>query len=163
MGAGGRPRNGAKRAPPGPGIGGGWNDGFTLEEAERGVTDADGRLATLIARRNAELRDLRNRDGERLDLSRLPIQKLGQRWYHRIGGLLVDEDVNEHTEVVIVRFGSEAYFTLVSGRSDLRPALAATNRVMVLIRPSQAILISDQEGLEQFSPEQMEQFGLVGG
>ena len=136
---------------------------FSLDEVEQSVIDADGQIATLIARRNAELRDLRNRDGERLDLSRLPVQKLGKRWYHWIGGLLVDEDVNEHTEVVIVRFGSEAYFALVSGRADLRPALAATNRAMVLIRPNQAILVSDQEGLEQFSPEQREQFGLAGG
>jgi len=158
----------------GPGIGGAgsgpgrrfWFDDqetITVDEAERSVTDADGRLATLIARKNAELRELRNRDGERLDLSRLPIRKLGQRWYHWIGGLLVDEDVNQDTEVIIVRFGSEAYFTLVSGRADLRPALAATTRVMVLITLNQAILISDNEGLEQFSPEQMEQFGLEGG
>jgi hypothetical protein len=156
-------QEGPRRAPPGPGSGSGWSDEFALQELERGVTDADGRIATFIARQNAQLRDLRNRDGERLDLSRLPIQKLGKRWYHWIGGLLVDEDVNEHTEVITVRFGSEAYFTLVSGRLDLRPALAATNRVMVLIGPNQAILISDGEGLEQFSPEQREQFGLAGG
>ncbi len=150
-----------------PGLGGGFgsfgNDTITLDEAERHVTGAHGKVATLIARKNAELRTLRNRDKDRLDVSLLPIRKLGERWYHRIGSLLVDEDVNEHTTVVIVRFGSGAYFELVGGRADLRPAFAAAREVMVMVTKTEAVFVSDREGVEQFSPVQREQFGLPAG
>ena len=156
----------AKRSAPGRGLGGfGFadEDTISLDEAERSVTDAHGKVATLIARKNAELRTLRNRDKDRLDVSLLPIRKLGGRWYHMIGSLLVDEDVNEDTTVVIVRFGSGAYFELVGGRVDLRPAFAAAREVMVLVGGGRAVLVSDREGVEQFSEVQREQFGLPAG
>ncbi len=154
-----------KRDAPGRGaggFGGGWSGStpISLDEAERGVIDANGRVATTIARKNAEMRQMRNRDGDRLDVSRLPVRKLGERWYHWIGGLLVDEDVNEKTTVVTVRFGSEAYFDLVAGRPDLRAALAAASEVLVLVATDTAVLVSNEKGLEQFSERHVEQFGL---
>ena len=155
-------RRGKRSAPGSGGAGFGSARGHTisLDEAERGVTDAHGKVATLIARKNAELRTLRNRDKDRLDVSLLPIRKLGERWYHRIGSLLVDQDVNEHTTVVTVRFGSDAYFALVNGRADLRPAFAAAREVMVMVTETEAVFVSDREGVEQFSPVQREHFGL---
>ena len=152
-----------KRTPPGRGSGFGslGNNIITLDEAERNVTTANGMVATAIARQNAQMREMRNRDGGRLDVTWLAVRKLGQRWYHRIGGLLVDEDVNEKTTVVTVRFGSEAYFDLVAGRADLREVLAAAAEVLVLVAPDTAVLVSNEKGLEQFSPQEREQIGLV--
>ena len=104
-----------------------------MREAAQSVTGADGKNANLIARKNAQLREMRNKDKDRLDLSELPVQKLGGRWYHRIGAFLVDEDVDEKTEILIVKFGSDAYFGLVQGRKDLREAFAASRNVIVLV------------------------------
>jgi len=162
-GFGGSPGRRGKRDAPGSGgsgFGSFGSDTITLDEAEQNVTIANGRVATAIARKNAEMRHLRNRDGDRLDTSWLAVRKLGQRWYHRIGNLLVDEDVNEKTTVITVRFGSEAYFDLVAGRADLRDALAAASEILVLVTPDTAVLVSTEQGVEQFSPQDMEQIGL---
>ncbi len=160
---GGRNKRGKREAPGkgGSGFGSGGGNTITLDEAERNVTTANGMVATAIARKNALMREMRNRDGGRLDVSWLAVRKLGKRWYHWIGDLLVDEDVNEKTTVITVRLGSEAYFDLIAGRADLREALAATAEVLVLVAPDTAVLVSNEKGLEQFSPQEMEQFGLV--
>jgi Ca-activated chloride channel family protein len=157
-----------------PGKGGGFGvsddlygvrggESITLDEAREAVTAAHGRNANLIARTNAQLREMRSKDKGRLDVSRLPIQKLGGRWYHRIGGFLVDEDVNEKTKIVNVKFGSDAYFGLIQGRRDLREAMAASRNVIVMVSADTALLVADDEGIEEFSPEQKEQFGLAKG
>ena len=138
------------------------DDAISLEEAASAVTIADGRAANLIARMNQNLRELRSRDAARLDVGGLAVRKVGDRWYHLIDGLLVDERVDERTEVILVRFASEAYFDLVAGRVDLRPALAAARNVMVMVTAQQAVLVSDETGIERFSQEHMEHFGLLG-
>jgi hypothetical protein len=114
----------------------------------------------VIARKNAELRDMRSRDKDRLDLSQLPVQKLGGRWYHRIGAFLVDERFDEKTEILTVKFGSDAYFGLVQGRKDLREVFAAGRNVIVMVGDGRAVLVADDEGIEAFSPQQREQIGL---
>jgi len=157
---------GGPRDAPGKGGGAGFGiggDSITLDEAARSVSLGTGRNANLIARKNAQLREMRSRDKERLDVSQLPIQKLGGRWYHRIGAFLVDEDVNEKTKIVNVKFGSDAYFGLIQGRRDLREALAASRNVIVMVSDDTALLVADDEGIEDFSPEQKEQFGLAKG
>ncbi|MHC4217989.1 MAG: VIT domain-containing protein, partial [Planctomycetota bacterium] len=79
-----------KRSSPGKGSGFGssgghfgnpGDDSLTLDEAARSVTAADGRNANLIARMNTRLREMRSKDGDRLDLSQLPVQNHGGRWY----------------------------------------------------------------------------------
>ncbi len=163
-GFGGSPGRRGKRDAPGKGssgFGGSYGDTITLDEAERNVTTANGMVATGIARQNAKMREMRSRDGDRLDRTWLAVRKLGERWYHRIGNLLVDEDVNEKTTVITVRFGSEAYFDLVAGRADLRAALAVASEILVLVAPDTAVLISNEQGLEQFSQQDLEQIGLV--
>ncbi len=143
------------RAAPGKGSEGYF--GIPADEAERAVTQPDGRVATHIARANAALREAVSRDGRRLDPDTLPVRKLGERWYHWIDGILVDQDVDAKTQVTIVRFGTEAYFDLVGARAELRTALAAGGSVMVLTAPGRAVLVSENEGIEQFSDDQREQ------
>ncbi|MHC4273181.1 MAG: VIT domain-containing protein [Planctomycetota bacterium] len=158
-GAGRGPRDAPGKGSSGFGTAG---DSIPLDEAAKSVTRGTGRNANLIARKNAQLREMRSRDKERLDVSRLPIQKHGGRWYHRIDWFLVDEDVNEQTKIVTVKFGSDAYFGLVQGRKDLRPVLSAARNVIVMVGGNQAVLVADDEGIEKFSPEQEKEFGLVG-
>ncbi len=57
--------------------------------------------------------------------------------------------------------GTGAYFDLVGGRADLRPVLAASRNVIVMVGTNRALLVADDEGLEEFSDAQREQFGLV--
>jgi Ca-activated chloride channel family protein len=113
-------------------------DSITLGEAQEAVTAARGKNANFIARKNAQLREMRTKDKGRLDTSRLPIRKIGGRWYH-------------------------AYFGLIQGRTDLREALAASRNVIVMVSANTALLVADDEGIERFSPEQKEQFGLTRG
>ena len=131
------------------------------EDAALAVGEDSGKLANLIARTNAKLKELRSRDERRLDLSRLPIQKINGRWYHRFGGYLVDGAIDEKTELILVRFGAEAYFDLVVGRPDLRAVLATRRHVVVMVNASQALLIADDTGIEEFSNQQVKQFGLL--
>ncbi|MHC4413941.1 MAG: VIT domain-containing protein [Planctomycetota bacterium] len=158
------------RSAPGMGVGSGgkrssptFGDSFgdiPLDEAERLVAAEAGEAANIIARKNAALKELRSRDEDRLDLSQLPIQKYGSRWYNRIGQFLVDAEVDEKTEIIIIRFGSEAYFDLVRGRADLRDVLAASRNAVVRVNATQALLVADEKGIERFSTGQREQFGL---
>lgn len=128
--------------------------------AGQAVTEEAGEAANLIARKNASLRDLRSRDAGRLDRKQLIYQKLGDRWYNRIGAFLVDEAFGEETGIIVIRFASEAYFELVRNRPDLRPALAASPRIVVMVTDRWAVLVSDRVGGERFSDEQRKQIDL---
>jgi len=129
--------------------------------AGQAVTEEAGEAANLIARKNAEMKEIRSRDEGRLDRRHLPFQKLGGRWYNRIGGLLVAEEFGEKTELITIRFASGAYFELAAGRSDLRAALAASPRIVVMVADGVAVLVSDRVGAEGFSDEQRKQIGLA--
>jgi len=128
--------------------------------AGQAVTEEAGEAANLIARKNAEMKEIRSRDEGRLDRRHLPFQKLGGRWYNRIGGLLVAEEFGEKTELITIRFASNAYFELAAGRPDLRAALAASPRIVVMAADGLAILVSDRVGAEDFSDEQRKQIGV---
>ncbi len=125
------------------------------------VLKASGKDANRVARLNAALRDQVSGDSARLDSRRLLRQKIGDRWYSRIGGCLVDAEVDKETEITVVRFGSDAYFELVSARSDLRSALARDRHVVVMLGSSQAVLTADDEGVESFTDQQRHDLGLV--
>ena len=140
----------------------GDDDGVVdLSEAELAVAQESGEVANLIARKNAALKQMRNKDADRLDARLLAVRRINERWYHRMGAFLVDEQFTQDTEVITVKFGSDAYFDLARGRSDLREVLAASRFVVVLVAPKRAILISDAQGIETFSDQQREEFRLL--
>ena len=97
----------------------------------------------------------------RLDARLLAVRRINTRWYHRMGAFLVDEQFTQDTEVITVKFGSDAYFDLARGRSDLREVLAASRLVVVLVAPKTAVLVSDTQGIEKFSDQQREEFRLL--
>jgi hypothetical protein len=140
----------------------------TVEEAEamrqaQYVHTASGEAATMIAKRNALMREQRNKDeGGRLNQSLLAQQKINSQWYNRIGQFLVDERLTEETPILTVKFGSDAYFALVNGRAHLRSALAASRNVVVMATESQAVMVIEDGGIEALSPEQVQQVGLGG-
>ncbi|MCP3904290.1 MAG: VWA domain-containing protein [Planctomycetes bacterium] len=131
-----------------------------LDAAAEGATATSGKVANLIARKNADLKEARSRDEGRLDKSMLAYRKIGGRWYHRMGRYLVDAAVGEETELVVVRFGSEAYFELVRHRKDLRAALATTPTVVLMVGDDVAMLVSDRTGTEAFDDEQRNRLGF---
>lgn len=124
---------------------------------------ASGADATEIAKQNAQIREQRNLDeGGRLNQAALAQRNINGLWYNRIGQFLVDENLAEDTSIITVKFGSNAYFQFVNGRPDLRPALAASQNIVVFATKTQAVLISDSAGIEEFSEEQSKQIGLTG-
>jgi Ca-activated chloride channel family protein len=147
----------------GGGGGGGYGDEFDsidLLLAGQSVTKEAGKVANLIARKNAALRELRTLDDGRLDADLLPGRRIGETWFNRLGTLWVDDRFAEDTAIVTVRFASEAYFELVRARADLREALASGRDVIVLATPETAVLVSDRVGIETFSQEEREHLGL---
>ena len=133
----------------------------SLSEAELAVAQESGEVANLIARKNAALKQMRSKDADRLDARLLAVRRINERWYHRMGAFLVDEEFTEDTQVITVKFGSDAYFDLARGRSDLREVLAANRLVVVLVAQKKAVLVSDTQGIEKFSDQQREEFRLV--
>ncbi|UCD76474.1 MAG: VWA domain-containing protein, partial [Phycisphaerales bacterium] len=129
--------------------------------ADQAVSQEAGEAANLIARKNAELREMRSRDEDRLNAGILPMQKIDGAWYHRIGRYLVDEAVDEETEFLVVKFGSNAYFELVQEVARLRPIFAAGTFVVVKMTETHAVLISDRTGIEDFSDDERKQIDLA--
>ena len=133
-----------------------------LTEAELSVAQASGKVANLIARKNAALKEARSKDADRLDARLLAVRQINGRWYHRMGAYLVDEQFTEDTKVTTVKFGSDAYFDLALGRPDLRQILAANRFVVVLVAEKRAVLVAEDQGIEEFSDQQREEFQLLG-
>jgi Ca-activated chloride channel family protein len=128
---------------------------------EDAVGQAAGKAAIELAQQNAIMRESKSKDaGLRLDQTRLLNRKIGERWYNRIGQFLVDENVTEETKLTVVKFGTNAYFEVVQRRPELKEALAASRNVVVMVSDSNAILVSDRAGIEDFSEEQLKQSGL---
>jgi hypothetical protein len=153
------------------GRGGGMGGGVAMDEALReevqamgGQTDdfvkASGEGATKIAQRNAEMRDSRSRDKDRVNQNLLAFRKIGDLWYNRVGRFWVDERIDQTTHITVVKFGSDAYFTLVERCPDLRPALAEAREIAVVVSEGHAVIVSENEGIEAFTPEQLQQAGL---
>lgn len=138
------------------------NGYIDLTEAELSVAKSSGKVANLIARKNAALKDMRNRDNDRLSDSLLLVRKINSRWYHKMGAYLVDEDFTEDIKLVTVKFGSNAYFDLALNRADLREVLASNRNVLVLVADKIAVLIAENEGIEDFSEKMREEFSLAG-
>ncbi len=136
--------------------------GVSLTEAELSIAQESGKVANLIARKNAALKEALSKDADRLDARLLAVRQIAGRWYHRMGAYLVDEQFTEDTEVTTVKFASDAYFDLALGRSDLRQVLAANRFVVVLVAEKRAVLVSEDQGIEQFSDQQREEFQLLG-
>jgi Ca-activated chloride channel family protein len=134
-------------------------DGFSgITADDLGAVAGEG--ATKMARRNAEMRESRARDKGRVDENTLAFRKIGEQWYNRVGRFWVDERIDEKTSITVVKFGSDAYFTLVERCPHLRSALATAKEIAVVVSDDHAVIVSENDGLEAFTPEQLQQAGL---
>ena len=131
-----------------------------LKMAGEAMKEEAGKAATLLAKKTAEMKSMRSRDEGRLKQSALAVQKIGKTWFHRLGAYLVDERFTDKATIIVVKFGSTAYFDLIAERPDLRPILARQTRMLLMANEATAILISERTGSEEFSSEQREQLGL---
>ena len=122
-----------------------------------------GESATELAKQNAVMRDQRSKDESgRLSDDALAQRHIAGQWYNRIGQYLVDDRLTEQMPILTVKFGSEAYFALVRGKPALQAAFAASRNLIVLTADSQAVMISEEQGIEEFSDDQLKQLGLPG-
>ena len=149
-------------APQAPSTSGRFGDefgGLDLLAAEQAVTEVSGTAANVIARKNAMLREAESLDAGRMSRDALAMRSIDDQWYSTLGAYLVDMRIEDDTEIVPVRFASDAYFALV-GRKDLRGILAARTHVVVMMAEGIAVLISDRVGTETLTDEQRRTFGL---
>ena len=124
------------------------------------MTEAAGKKANLVARKNAQMRELRTKDEGRIAREAFLFRKIGNQWYNRLGRLLVDERFGERTKIMVVLFASDAYFDLVRGRPELRLALAASRDIVIMTGDDSAVLVSVRVGKKEFSEEDRQQIGL---
>lgn len=136
-----------------------------LDAAAKAVTEESGSSANLIARKNAELRDMRSVEGKKLAFEAMPWVTIEGTWYNRLGRYLVDERIGEKTQITVIRFASPAYFELAAKKPALRTILAAQTTVAVLVDAAgdRAVLVSDRVGIEALSDEQRNELGLGAG
>lgn len=131
---------------------------YVLRES---LSKVSGESATGLARQNAIMRDQRSKDESgRLAAALLAQRQIGAQWYNRIGQFLVDDRLGEETPLITVKFGSAAYFDLVRGKPQLKAAFAADRNLVVFVTDTQAVLISEDQGIEEFSADQLKQVGL---
>jgi len=126
-------------------------DELSYEEAERAVTESTGRDATVIARYQGQLREAASTDEARLVPDALAARKIAGRMFLRVGPFLVDQTISAEHELLVVEFGSDAYFELISKRADLRPVFAAWRNVAVAVTEAAAVVVVDPTPEE--SPE----------
>ncbi len=141
----------------------GYGDDFDeidLALADRAVTESHGRLANLIARKNAGMRERSSRDEGRLRRDAMLYRQIAGRGFHRFGRTYVDEGFGEDSESLIVRFASDAWFEIVRRRPDLRPAFAASPTVVVMLTDDTAVIVSEQAGIEQLADGERERLGF---
>jgi hypothetical protein len=139
---------------------GGVNIDLTITADDVGKVSGEG--ATTLARRNAEMRESRARDKSRVDENVLVYRRIGDHGYNRVGRYWVDERINDTTRITVVKFGTDAWFTLVERLPDLRPALAADRNIAVMVRDGYAIIVSETEGVEQFDEVSLKSAGIAG-
>jgi len=136
---------------------------LTFEEAREAVEAESGRDATIIARYQAALRKADTTEQAGARRNDLPVRKIAGRTYHRVGPFLVDAKVGKDHELVMVLFGSEAYFDLVSARPAWRKVFASSRNVVVPTDGRHAVVVVDEAGedvIETFSEKMREEIGL---
>ncbi|MBL1216084.1 MAG: VWA domain-containing protein [Planctomycetes bacterium] len=131
---------------------GGGRGGRSVQDA---VAAESGALAARVSTRNAQMRkaDSLDEDGK-LNQAALAMRTIDGRDYHNINGILVDSAFTDKSEVIEIKFASDAYFDLVMNREDLRKALSAAKYVIVMVGENRAVFVRDQAGLETLTDKQ---------
>jgi len=106
------------------------------------------------------MRDAHSKDKERVNENLLAFRKIGDLWYNRVGRFWVDERIDQSTRMTVVKFGTDAWFALVDKCPNLKDALAADKNIAIIVSEGHAVIVTEDEGLEQFSDAQLEQAGL---
>ncbi len=124
------------------------------------VGKVSGEGATKLAKKNSEMRESRSKDKSRVDENALAFRKIGDQWYNRVGRFWVDERIDDKSHITVIKYGSDAWFTLVDRRPDLRTALAADKNIAVLVKDGFAVIVAEDEGLENLDDAKMKEAGI---
>lgn len=128
--------------------------------AAEDLAKVSGEGATELARRNAEMRDSRSKDKERVNENLLAFRKIGDNWYNRVGRFWVDERIDDKTHITVVKYGSDAWFALVDRCPGLRTALAVDKNIAVMVSAGFAVIVAEDEGLEKLDDAKMKEAGI---
>jgi len=139
-----------------------WSPRGVADEA-KSVDQESGEGAMNVARFAAALRDMDQLEGKRLEKAAMAQVTVAGRTFNRVRGYFIESTIDDDTPLMTVKFGSPAYFELISARGDLRKVFALSRYVAVKVTGDRAVLIADTEGIEEFSSDQREQLGLDDG
>ena len=84
------------------------------------------------------------------------VRNVEQRNFYNVGGTWIDGELRAGLPVLKIKFGSDAYFSLLTWRAGLKPYLALGER-LVLVVDDHVLMIGD-EGEETLTKEAFEAF-----
>ncbi|MEM7230228.1 MAG: VIT domain-containing protein [Planctomycetota bacterium] len=88
---------------------------------------------------------------------RARVEMVRGRKHFRIQDVLVDEQFDGEQELITVRFGSAAYFELLTLRPELRDVCRRSREVAVRVHETLSLLVVMDDGIDEFSDTLREQ------
>ncbi|MCG3181630.1 MAG: hypothetical protein BIFFINMI_04028 [Phycisphaerae bacterium] len=82
-------------------------------------------------------------------------QEAGGRTFYALRGFWIDGDFDGKAKLTFVKWGSEAYFDIVSAHVELKDAFALGKSLIVVTAEGRALVVSETEGEEKLTEEQV--------
>jgi len=110
-----------------------------------------GQAAVQLAQQIAKLKGLANADNSGYQSSR---QAAGRAFY-QVSGFWIDEKFDVPIQMTFVKWGSDAYFALVTAHLELKSVFALGTRVILVTADGKALVISDTSGAEKLTEQEV--------
>jgi Ca-activated chloride channel homolog len=125
-----------------------WNDAkeADLEKAVAGKTAVD------IAK---GIMSLRQADGDKRTQSAKMVQNRGGRQFINFRGVWVDERFGGTETVTKIKWGSEAYFSLVRAKPELKDVLSLGEQVVLVTAKGKAVAIDSEDGVDKLTADEI--------
>ncbi len=117
-----------------------------LEKADAGKTAVD--IAEKIQR-------LRQTEGDRTASAAKMVQYRGGRQFVNFRGVWVDERFQGTEQVTKIKWGSEAYFSLLRANPELKEILSLGERVVIATAKGKAVAIDSEEGADKMTADEV--------
>jgi hypothetical protein len=82
-------------------------------------------------------------------------RKAAGRTFYNVSGFWIDEKFSVPTKMTFVKWGSEAYFAIVSAHLELKDAFALGRRAIIVTADGKALVVSDSDGVEKLTDNQI--------
>ncbi len=123
-----------------------------MQQMSKGLDSDAGEMAVGLAIQLGEMRDAESLDSGNANTLKdlMAERRIANKDFYNLSGVLLDQDVDENTEFMEIKFGSSAYFDLIFNRADLKLIFADTKYVIVIVNSDAnlAVIIRGETGSE---------------